>query len=526
MTRTRACILLVLIATLLAHGRIVCNGFTGWDDPHTIVENPRLNPPTFANMLHYWMHFAAGLYVPVTYTIWSALAALGHASGGATLRAWPFHLASLVAHGASATMAFLILRRLLDGRDGPACIGAILFAVHPVQVEAVAWTSGLKDVLAGAFALAAAHQYLVSVSSRRRQNYVIAIACFVLAMLSKPSAVVILPMIATIDWLLLRRSLRDVAIGLLPFALLAIPPLVVANRAQETGGIATIPVHQRFLVAADSLAFYLWKIVWPVNLGFDYGRTPQVALESGAARVTWIVPAMLAVAIAVTRSRWLAAAALLFVFGLCMNLGLARFQFQFYSTVADHYLYLAMLGPALMVAWVVSRATSPRGAVVAQAFGGAVLATLIVFSFRQAGLWKDSVTLFTHAVEVNPDSAGAHNNLGRALAERGAPGDLEVAQREFLRVLQIAPYDPSARRNLALLALKYGDLDAGIANLAKSIELNERIGEPVAASDYRELARLLIQRRRAPEAVPYIQRGLAVNPNDPQLRQMQSDLNR
>jgi tetratricopeptide (TPR) repeat protein len=525
--RTLGCVSLVLLAALLAHGQIVSNGFTNWDDPHTIAENPRLNPPNIGNTLYYWGHFAAGLYVPVTYTAWSALAAISRSGGGGTLVAWPFHVASLIAHGAAATFVFLILRRLLDGRDAPACIGAMLFAVHPLQVEAVAWTSGLKDVLAGAFALAAVHQHIVSTSSGGRRTSLTAIGCFLLAMLSKPSAVVILPMIATIDLLLLRRSFREVATSLLPWVLVTVPILIVARIVQETGGIPTLPMWKRLLVAGHALMFYLRSLFVPVDLGFDYGRSPEFIFASGEARTAWILPAVVAVMIAVSRSRWLAAAGLLFVSGLAMNLGLAPFQFQFYSTVADHYVYLAMLGPALAAAWVMARPAPARGAaaVTIYACAGIIVATLVGLSFRQAGFWKDSVTLFTHAVQVNPDSAGAHNNLGRTLAERGGPGDLEAAQREFLRVLQIAPYDPSARRNLALVALKYGDLDAGIANLTRSIELNERAGAPVPASDYRELAKLLIHQRRTIEATGYIQRGLAVDPDDAQLRQMRDDLN-
>jgi hypothetical protein len=519
--RTFLCLLVLVIATLVAHGRTLRNGFTGWDDPHTIVENPRLNLPTIGNTLHYWKSYAAGLFVPVTYTVWSALAGISRAVGGGAMVAWPFHAASLAAHGAASIFVFLILRRLLDGRDVPACIGALLFAVHPLQVEAVAWASGLKDVLAAMFALAAIHQHVVAASTHERSRAithdVLALACFLLAMLSKPSAATALPIAATIDLLPLRRPLRSVAMTLLPWMVVAAPLLIVARRAQETSGIPWLPVANRVLVAAHALMFYLYKLLVPLELGFDYGRSPDFIFASKEAYTAWILPVFIALVIAVSRSLWLAAAGLVFVFGLSMNLGLAPFQFQFYSTVADHYVYLAMLGPALAVAWGVSRIQSRAAAGVIYVVAGAIVIAMVVLSFRQAGLWKDSITLFTHAALVNPDSAGAHNNLGRALAEQGK---LAEAQREFVITLQLAPYDASARRNLALIALKYGDLDSAIANLGKSIELNERIGEQVPASDYRELARLLLHRNRAAEAMNAIQRGLAVDPNDPQLQQM------
>src|SRR5205823_14565031 len=119
---------------------------------------------------------------------------------------------------------------------------------------------------------------------RAAMPYGVALACFIAAQLCKPSAAVALPMIATIDLLVLRRRpVRQVAPSLLPWVLAALPLLAIARIVQETGGIAPLPIRDRLLVMSDSLTFYLWKLFWPMDLGFDYGRTPEVALSSGAA---------------------------------------------------------------------------------------------------------------------------------------------------------------------------------------------------------------------------------------------------
>jgi hypothetical protein len=147
-----------------------------WDDPDTIARNPDLNPPTFGSVLKYWnpAHPYMDLYVPVTYTVWAAIAALTRRAapdpaGGGWLSPFPFHAASLVLHMLATVLVFAILSRLLRARGAPgpaaersAAAGAILFSIHPLQVEAVAWASGLKDVLGGTLALAAIHLYLRS----------------------------------------------------------------------------------------------------------------------------------------------------------------------------------------------------------------------------------------------------------------------------------------------------------------------------------------------------------------------------
>src|SRR5947209_14020233 len=155
--------LLLLVITILVFGRITTHDFTYWDDAGTIHHNPRLNPPTVKNVLWYWGHSELGLYMPVTYSVWGALAAVARLNEpdefGIALNPWLFHVVSLIVHVGSVILVFQILRRLI-GRDGPSFAGALLFAIHPQQSEAVAWASGLKDLLCGFFALLAIWEYM------------------------------------------------------------------------------------------------------------------------------------------------------------------------------------------------------------------------------------------------------------------------------------------------------------------------------------------------------------------------------
>ena len=184
MSRSFAYPLLLVIVTILVFGRIATNDFTYWDDAGTIHHNPRLNPPTAQKVLWYWGHSELGLYIPVTYSVWGILAAAARLDApdefDIALNPWLFHAASLIVHLGSVLLVFQILRRVI-GRDGPSFVGALLFAIHPLQTETVAWASGLKDLLCGFFALLAIWEYMKFAdesSERRRLHYVLALVAF------------------------------------------------------------------------------------------------------------------------------------------------------------------------------------------------------------------------------------------------------------------------------------------------------------------------------------------------------------
>src|SRR4051812_9610397 len=156
--------LLVAGITFLVFAPLCTSEFTWWDDWATIHQNPWLNPPTLATLKHYWSSIAYGLYVPVTYTVWAALAWVARlrepGEQNIQLNPWVFHSANVLVHVASAVFVFLLLRRLVK-KEWAAALGALLFALHPVQVETVGWASGMKDLLAGCFGMIALWRYVV-----------------------------------------------------------------------------------------------------------------------------------------------------------------------------------------------------------------------------------------------------------------------------------------------------------------------------------------------------------------------------
>src|SRR6478672_1422040 len=188
---------IVFIAAVVTMGRMSRYDFTDWDDRYTIATNPLLNPPTLRTLGHYWTHGQYGLFIPGTYTVWTVLAKLAWIDvpddRGYRLNPWLFHSTSILFHALAAVVVYALLRRM-KLPDVAACLGALLFAVHPVQVESVGWISGMKDVLCGLFSLIALWQYVASVQAESKRtfwlHFTLATVSFAWALLCKPAAVV------------------------------------------------------------------------------------------------------------------------------------------------------------------------------------------------------------------------------------------------------------------------------------------------------------------------------------------------
>jgi tetratricopeptide (TPR) repeat protein len=461
--------LLLVAVTLLTFGRVIVNDFAPYDDEQTIYANGRMNPPQFdrEGILWYWDNPAMSLYAPLTYTVWGVVASVSRVHPkddptGYVLDPANFHIASLLLHVASVLLVFAILRRLLK-RPWPAAAGALLYALHPLQVETVAWASGLKDLLAGALSLATIWLYLRAVTPTSAVvegaesdeppasridlvSYALAIVCFVLALLAKSSAMMTPVLLLVIDGLLLRRGVERTARSVAPFVALAIPAAVIAKLVQPGIGVPEVEVWQRPVVAGASLAFYLQKLFAPIGLAFDYGWRPVIMLQKSWFYAIAVIPFVLGIALWTMRDRWrwAWAAALLFVVPLLPVLGFVPFTYQVHSTVGDHYLYLAMLGPALILAWALARVQAER-ATGAAVVSGIILLVLAVLSFAQLRFWRDPETTLRRTLAINPTSDLALNNLAQIYTRRK---EYPEAERLYKAALDANPELVAAYVNL------------------------------------------------------------------------------
>ncbi len=461
--------LLLVGVPVVVFGRSVGFEFVKWDDPPNIPLNPYFHPLTIGNVANFWVLSYFGLYIPLTYTFFGALAAvnqiLGLTDAGGPFDPRIYHLANVVVHVGCTLLVYQLLRRLLADNLAAFC-GAMLFAVHPIQVESVCWASEAKGLLCALFSLAA---ILLFVRGRQQQlqgnkagaeelaprpgAYGWATGLFVLALLAKPSAVSVPLIVWGIDHFYFRRSMRQATRAVVDWVAIAVVWIVITRFAQP-GGLMEIawPLWSRPLVALDALAFYLKQIVAPIQFGIDYGRSPMRIFETGEIYWTWIAVALIA-AVLLARSAWRLprTAAMISVVVFLPVLGLIPFHFQNFSTVADRYAYLAMLGPAIFLGWLVQR--MPRVAWVGIAL---ILVALATRSWYQVGVWHDSLSLFQHAMTVNPRGHASVSNLAVVYQEKG---QIAVAEQHFRHALELAPNSAEANIGLASILINRGDID-------------------------------------------------------------------
>jgi tetratricopeptide (TPR) repeat protein len=521
---------LLVVTTAAVFSPVLRLDFLDWDDRGAVQRNPDFNPPTLDSLGHYWTGTHLQFYVPVTYTTWwlvAHVAGTTGASGVHTLDPGPFHAINLLAHVCNAVLVFVILRKLVR-RDGPAWFGAAVFALHPIQVEPVAWVSSMYSSLSGSFALLATWQYLAfsdrwfgpadkhepALANQKKVprawlHFAAAGACYALALLTKPT-ILLLPVIwVVLDVGLRRRPLREVAVPAGALLLAMAPPIAIVTRTAQPGSLTYSPLWLRPLVAGDTLAFYVGKIVYPRWLLPDYGRSPRW-LEQHRPWVflTWLAPAALLVAgLALwRRTRWPFVVVLVFVVALVPMLGLAPFDYQRYSTVADRYVYFAMVAPAMLAGWAISRASAGAGARVASIAGSLVVVLLAVLSSLQVMHWSDSRTLFEHELRGNPRSLLAHSVFGYFKAAENKPDE---ALAEYREALKANPGDPRVLYDMGNVYLRTRRWEDAIACYKEAAITN-----PYEDQLFSNMAIAYAQSGRGEEATQALLHALELNPRN------------
>jgi protein O-mannosyl-transferase len=539
-------ICLLIVVPLLVFGPAGKYGFVGWDDDIHVYNNRYIGSLTPGNIIHFWASPHEAMYIPVTFTAWSFLAALSRlvSPGGIAFGLNPgiFHQANIFLHICNILLLYGILKLLLRGSskdpariEWAACLGALLYGIHPLQAEPVIWISSLKDVLCGFFSLLALNQYiryvraveinraLPAVNRRQRKRHgIYAVIFYILAILSKAAAVPL----AVIGWLLVHFRWRDSeltgrkncfqALARPPFAMLllwlgiALPVIYMAKFSEQSIPLGYVaPLYSRVLIALDALAFYLYKLILPLNIGIDYGRTPVRIIENGWLYYSWIFPVLLTgfLLFLKARRRWLIILGI-FVVGVFPTLGLVPHGYQIFSTVADRFLYLSMIAPALALSWIFLQS---RKVIIS----GICIAVVIIYSAAgiiQTKYWAGNLALFRHALDVNPASYMAHYNLGLTLAGEGSPA---AAIDHYQRAIEIKPDYGRAHNNLGAILTEQGEYLPAISHYAEAFRLDPGNGRAFfnLYSAHNDLGIRLADRGDLTGAIIHYREAIRVNPN-------------
>jgi protein O-mannosyl-transferase len=469
-TRTATACVLLFAGTLLLFCRATRFGFINYDDPTYLTDNPQVQGGlswaglrwAFAGQADYW-HPLSWLSHMLDWQLY------GPSAGG-------HHLTSVLWHALNAALAFLVFQRLAGG-FWRSLFAAALFAWHPLRVESVVWITERKDVMSGCFFLLTLLSYARYVSVRNAggpawRPYLITLACFAAGLMCKPMVVSLPLVLLALDFWPFSRGGSParwwhLVIEKLPFLALSAAAGVTTIYMQRHSDafVLDLPMAARAGNAVVSLARYLGKFFWPVDLVVCYphpGYWPIAAVVAAAA----LTLALCWLAWRQRRARpWTAVGLGWFLVCLLPAIGLIQVGFQ---SMADRYTYLPLMGIELALIWSVPSPVSRTGQMAGAVAAALLLAACAARTWNQEGFWRDSVSLFEHAVHVSDSNDVAEGFLASALVDVGRFDDAALHAR---RALELNPRNEQALVLLAGDSERQGKADEAMVYYRSALDL-------------------------------------------------------
>ena len=534
----------LIVVTLVVFSRLANHDFVNYDDPGYVTGNRNVRSGLTRDGL-------AWAFRTTAEANWHPLTWISHMLDCELygLNAGAHHLTSLLFHAANTLLLFLVLSRM-TGTAWRSALVAALFALHPLHVESVAWVAERKDVLSAFFWMLTLGAYARYVERPRPASYVAVLVFLALGLMAKPMLVTLPFVLLLLDfWPLHRLAMRGresapdltrqggirvwnrgIVLEKIPLFLLAAVSSFLTFAVQKSGGTVVsaeaLPLNLRISNAVISYGSYILKMVWPSGLAVFYPRRSAAIGWELAVSVLLITGVSILVIRALRRRPYLAVGWFWYLGTLVPVIGVVQVGEQ---AMADRYTYIPLIGLFIMIAWgVPDLIQGTRHAKTALRFsGGIVLAALAVCTWFQLGYWKNSVTLFKHAIEVtsenrlaelnlgaafvsegklqeavahyrdvlrrNPDLAEAHVNLGATMA---AMGNLDQAIDHYRQALQIMPDAAEAHNNLGAALMTRGELDRAATHLAEALRI-----KPGYAEAWLNLGKVLARQGRLDGAV-------------------------
>jgi Flp pilus assembly protein TadD len=545
---------LIALLTFVVYLPSLQNDFVEWDDNIFIYLNPFIQSldKDFFKWAFFDIYYAYD-WTPLTwvshavdYAIWG-LNPAGH------------HLTSIIIHAVNTFLLVLLVIRLIgasrDTRDSEqssfytdnniliaASVTGLLFGIHPLHVESVAWVAERKDVLCALFFLLTLLMYTKYGSTEPATRslvsrfvckwYLLSIGFFLLSLMSKPMAVSLPVVLLILDWYPLQRirtlrSFRSALFEKTPFIALALFSSIITYMAKKQGAMELaehLGLPTRLLVASKSLVMYIWKMIFPHPLVPMYPYPREVSFLS----FDYFIPPLFIVGITIAcvvaaRKRiklWIAVW-VYYVVTLIPVLGIIQTGGQ---AMADRYTYLPSIGPflvaGLLVAWITEKANkSPGRNLLLKRIGISMAVALLVatsyLTVKQIKIWKNTMVLFNHVIEESPvEFYLAYSKRGRALLSKG---HIEEALKDFDRVIDLNPYYHVAYFYRAAIFEKKGEIDRAIEDYNTAIE-EFRIASGMDPRDYEIYTRLGVlygKSNSLGKAIESFNKAIEINPGYP-----------
>ncbi len=508
-SRTRAWLFgLLLAAVTIFMYQPAWNGGFIWDDDAYVTNNELLTAPDGLRRIWFSLD-SPSQYFPLVYSTFR----IEHALWG--LNPTGYHWVNLLLHVANALLVWRLLARLhVPG----AWLAGAIFALHPVQVESVAWITERKNVLMGFFFLLTLLAWVAFVDERTKRRwcfYGLALILYVLALSAKTTACTLPAALLLILWLQKKPISWQRILQVVPFFFLGLGVGLVTvwweryHQGTSRTLFAFLSPIERILIASRAVWFYLSKLIWPSNLTFIYPKwniSPAHPLD-----YAWLLAgiALCAVIYFVRRyvGRSVEVAAALFVATLSPVLGFIMLYTFRYTFVADHYQYLASIGPiALASAGVAKLADNfKRRRPLILSVAVCLIVTLALLTWRQAAMYGDIEALWRTTLARNPSCWMAHNNLGIVLFQKG---NSDEAIDHYRTTLEMQPDFWDADYNLGIALLKKGQVDEAIVHCSKAVTIAPNDPDAQVA-----LGNALLQKERIDDAIVHYQKALSMRPD-------------
>ncbi len=446
--------LALFLAVLLSYLPVLQNGFVNWDDPEAIKNNPYIRDLSLSSLEWMFTTFYTGNWIPLN---WLSLS-LDFQIGG--LNPVVYHMDNVLLHGLNTVLFFFLAIKILGlawknhdpavqalskGRSlVAASLAALLFGLHPLHVESVAWATERKDLLCGFFYLLSLLAYLrwAGAAAGRKAKAALCLVLYVLAVMAKPMAITLPAAMLVLDYWPLGRvpsTWRSALREKIPFFLAALVFSALAVAAQAQWGAFSSPGNLglpfRAMNAVHSAAFYLWKMLLPVHLLPFYPLDPGAgafSLGNLGAALCVVLVSWACYSARRTRPYW-AAAWIYYLATLAPVLGVLQVGGQ---AAADRFSYLPSLGPFLLFGTLAALSLR-KNILLAFLFCLLLAGSLGALTWRQTGLWRDSVTLWEKVAKAYPGvSQTVHSNLANAYRAAGRPDD---AVSEYDKAITIGP---------------------------------------------------------------------------------------
>jgi protein O-mannosyl-transferase len=477
---TVVCLLLAVV-TLAIYNPANSHPFVNYDDDRYVTENPHIRQGLTTATFKWAL-------TSTEQANWHPLTWMSHALDCSLYRLNPagHHFTSVLLHSVNVVLLFLLLM-WATGRFGPSLFVAALFALHPINVESVAWVAERKNVLCTLFFLLALWAYGWYARKPGWQRYLAVMALFAAGLASKPMVITLPFVLLLLDYWPLSRvagaadsrsSLpwSKLMLEKLPLLAFSLASAIITMKAQQAGGAVRTTTQfslgVRIANATYAYAIYLWKAVWPARLAPLYPHPGDTLALRQVVAAALVLIAITAVVLRFRKRRYLIVGWLWFLGTLVPAIGLVQVGD---AAMADRYAYIPLIGVFVMISfgiadWAGQRKLSGAALAIPAAAG---LIALAAFTHRQIDYWQSNVDLWSHTLAVTHNNFIAEDNLGGALILGGKE---EEAHAHFEAAARINPKDPMSRRNLGTYFQTHNQVREAIAEYEVALGLTSDSG--------------------------------------------------